>query len=681
MQATKPSTDSLSLKVAGRRNCKATAKVVIWLFITVILAIPRAWAGEAPQWMRSLTGVALPAYDDKTEAILLYSDMNVTVISENRIKTHVREAYKILRPEGRERGVVAAYFNPGRKISGLHGWCIPANGKDFEVKEKDAIEKSASEGFEVYSDVKYKILQIPASDPGNIIGYEYEIEERPFFLQSIWQVQHADPVRESHYSIQLPAGWEYKASWSFHSEVKPSESGSSAQWVVTDVSGIRFEPDRPPWSGLAAQMIVSFFPAGGSSRKTEFANWQAMGTWYGNLTSSQMAASEPMRQEIAVLTAGKATDLQKMQAVAGFMQHDIRYVEIELGIGGFQPHAAPDTFLHRYGDCKDKATLMHTMLRELGVESYLVIINTERDSVTSDSPAHNAFNHVILAVKLADQSSDTSLVAVMQHPKLGRVLFFDPTDELTPFGEISGSLQANYGLLVTSTGGELVELPQQPSAKNSIQRTGKLTLDASGMLRGDIHETRMGDRARSERWRLRKLTNNADRIKPIESLLADSLASFKIVRASIVNFEQTDRPFGFNYSFQSNNYAKTAGDLLLVRPRVLGSKSSGILETREPRKFPLEFNGASRDNDSFEISLPAGYEVDELPPPIDLEYSFGSYHSKTEASGQILRYTRAVEIKELSVPVSKMVDLKNFYRVIATDERSTAVLKPSSAKQ
>ncbi len=145
--------------------------------------------------------------------------------------------------------------------------------------------------------------------------------------------------------------------------------------------------------------------------------------------------------------------------------------------------------------------------------------------------------------------------------------------------------------------------------------------------------------------------------------------------------QQTDQPFGFNYTFESENYAKNAGNLLLVRPRVLGSKSSGVLETKEPRKFPLEFDGPVRDTDSFEIALPPGYEVDELPPPMDVDYSFGSYHSKTEASGQMLHYTRSMEIKELSVPVNKMDELKKFYRMIASDERNTAVLKPAGASK
>ena len=654
--------------------------VCVAVIVIVIVIAPRAVAGDAPQWMHALVGATLPSYDAKTDAVLLYSETNVTVLSVDKIRTRVREAYKILRPEGRERGVVSVYFNPGRKITNLRGWCIPAQGKDYEVKEKDAIDTSAIAGYEVFSDVKYRKIRIPAPDPGNIVGYEYEVEEQPFFLQDIWDFQGEDPVRESHYSLQIPSGWVFKASWLSHPEVKPEEGSSNTlQWAVRDVKEIRREPEMPPWRGVASQMIVSFFPAGGTSRKNELANWEDMGRWYENLISGRMDASDGIKHEVATLTSGKTAVLPKMQAIAGFMQHDIRYVEIQLGIGGFQPHASSDVFSHRYGDCKDKATLMRTMLREIGVDSYHVVINARRGVVTRDMPAHNGFNHVILAIKLPDDVRDPSLIAIMQHPKLGRVLFFDPTNEVTPFGQIGGYLQANYGLVVTPEGGDLVELPQQPSAMNSIQRVGKLTLDANGMLQGDVREVRLGDRAWLERMQLRSVTNNTDRIKPIESLLAGSLSSFQIVRASLVNLDHTDQPFGFNYTFQSDNYAKTAGNLLLVRPRVLGNKSSGVLETKEPRTFPVEFEGPSRDTDSFDIALPAGYEVDELPPPMDVDYSFGSYHSKTEASGQVLHYTRALEIKELSVPVSKMDDLKKFYRTIASDERNTAVLKPVGA--
>ncbi len=222
-----------------------------------------------------------------------------------------------------------------------------------------------------------------------------------------------------------------------------------------------------------------------------------------------------------------------MQAIAEFVQHDIRYVAIELGIGGWQPHPAPEVFSHRYGDCKDKATLMRAMLHEIGIDSYHVVINTERGAVTRNTPAHHGFNHAIVAIKLPEGLKDPALVAVREDPKLGRILFFDPTDDITPFGQIRGELQDNYALLVIPDGGELIPLPQQPSAMNSVERTAKLTLDAGGTLKGNVKEVRLGERAASERYALMKVTNDADRVKPIETLLSNSMSSFRLTHATV----------------------------------------------------------------------------------------------------------------------------------------------------
>jgi len=631
--------------------------------------------------MHALVNAPLPPHDEKTDAVLLYSETTVSVSPDHKIKTLVREAYKILRPTGRDHGTVAVFFNPRRKIASLHGWCIPAQGKDYEVKDKEATEVSLPkiEGSELISDVKVKLLQIPAPDPGNIVGYGYEVQEQPYVLQDSWDFQEESPVRESHYSLEIPSGWEYKATWLNYPEVKPIQARNNQwQWVVSDVKAIRKEEDMPPVRGVAGQMILTFFPSGGPTTDA-FASWRDMGNWYQNLASGMRDASAPIKEKVNALTASAAAPLDKMRALAQFVQQDIRYVAIELGIGGWQPHPASDVFVRRYGDCKDKATLMSSMLSEIGLDSYYVAINTERGSVTPDSPAHvGEFNHAIIAIKLPQGIADASLVATLQHPKQGRLLFFDPTNELTPFGQIGGYLQANYGLLVTPDGGELVELPKQPSTMNSILRTARLTLDALGTLKGDVEEVRVGDRAWSERRALESATKESDRIKPIERLLADSISTFHITKATILNLHQTGQPFGLNYSFEAENYAKSAGSLLLVRPRVIGRKSSGLLETKEPRKYPVEFDGPGLDTDAFDITLPPGYVVDDLPPPVDAEYGFASYHSKTEVNGNAIRYTRSFEVKELSVPVSRVEELKKFYRIIASDERNTAVLKPAA---
>ena len=288
-----------SMLATERVTNRQTLLVFFWVAAWVMTIVPQAAAsGDAPQWMHALVGVTLPSYDEKTDAVVLYSETNVTVLSENKIRTRVRNAYKILRPDGRERGTVAVYFNPNRKITSLHAWCIPAQGKDFEVKDKDAMDFAApAEGGYLVEDTRYRILHVPAPDPGNIIGYEYEVEEQPFWLQDIWDFQGIDPVRESRYSLRLPPGWVFKASWLSHPEVKPDEvGGNGLQWAVNDVKGIRPEPAMPPLEGVAGQMIVSFFPAGGTATKNEFANWEGMGRWEESLYKGRTDASDSIKQ-------------------------------------------------------------------------------------------------------------------------------------------------------------------------------------------------------------------------------------------------------------------------------------------------------------------------------------------------------------------------------------------------
>lgn len=669
-----------SLPVQSQSNSTLRAILIVSGLACSFLLLPLGKAGDAPQWMHALFNVPLPAHDEKTEAVLLYSEDILNVQGNGKIKSINRRAYKILRPDGRHYGTIHATFDSETRITGIRGWCIPAQGKDYEVKDKEVIETAllGVQNGELATDIRTKLLQIPAADPGNIVGYEIEHEDRPYVLEDEWSFQETVPVREARYTLQLPSGWEYKTSWMNHKPVTPSSVGASSwQWVVTDIEAIRPENSMPPWHGVAGRMVLTLLPAGGQAKG--FENWKEEGIWEAGLERGRREASSDVKQKAAQLTASPSSVQAKMRALARFVQQDIRYVAIELGIGGWQPHPAAEIFAHKYGDCKDKVTLMSSLLNEIGVDSYYVSINTNRGAVTPETPASmGLFNHEIMAIHLPDGLNEPGFAALMQHPKLGKLLFFDPTDELTPLGQIRGELQANYGLLVTPEGGELVQLPKLATSLNGIRRFAKLTLTSTGALTGDVQEIRTGDRATEQRELFRSAAKDTDRVKPVETLLAHSLATFRLTKLTAGNVKETTLPFEYNYSLVAENYAKPAGNLLLVRPRVIGIKSSDLLETKEARRFPVEFDGPSLDSDTFEITLPAGYEVDDLPPPINADYGFAFYRSKAEVAGNILRYTRSFEVKELSVPLSKIEDLKKLYRIIAGDERNTAVLKPAS---
>jgi len=644
--------------------------------MAVLMVGGLARAGNAPDWMHAQVGAPLPPHDDKAEAVELYAETVLTVAPNGKITRLERKVFKILRPDGAGRGIINLSFDAQTRIEHLRAWSIPQAGKDYEVGERDATTINlAVAGGELAGDLRLKHLQIPAATPGNIIGYEWEQVQRPYVFEDDWRFQDTIPVREARYRLQLPPGWTYKATWLNHALDPPAVVGvGQSQWVVTNVEPIERERRMPPWGGIAGGLVIALLPPGGNA--AGFQTWSDFGNWYSKLALGRRDASPQMRQKVTELTASAPTLIDKARALAHFVQNDIRYVAIELGIGGFQPHPAAETFSHGYGDCKDKATLLSAMLSEIGLESYYVIINTERGSITASTPPNLRFNHAILAIALPDDAKDLDLPARMVHPSLGQILFFDPTDSLTPFGRLRGPLQANYGALVTPKGGELVQLPELPAALNTLERTARMTLDDQGTLRGDFHEVWSGDRAARQRYALRSVNADTDQIKPVEARVAASLSNFQIMKASVRNLHAVEQPFEWNYSLQAEAYAKVAGDLLLIRPRLLGLKAVDPLESNgQPRRYPIEFEESERDTDQFEIIVPRGYVADALPPPVHAQTGFASYDSHTEMVGSVLRYTRSYEVRTLSLPAAQADEYDEFYRLIARDERSTAIFR------
>src|SRR5215813_4073860 len=110
---------------------RSFAIVVIGLISLTGARVARA---DAPAWMHNLVGVSLPAYDEKTSAVLLYSEDVLTIQNNGKLKHLERRAYKILRPDGSDYGLVRADMSSETRVVGMRGWCIPAQGKDYEVK-------------------------------------------------------------------------------------------------------------------------------------------------------------------------------------------------------------------------------------------------------------------------------------------------------------------------------------------------------------------------------------------------------------------------------------------------------------------------------------------------------------------------------------------------------------------
>jgi Domain of Unknown Function with PDB structure (DUF3857)/Transglutaminase-like superfamily len=630
-------------------------------------------ADNAPDWLRAAAQDKLPDYPKDAVAVVLLDEQITTVKDNGDIETRHRFAYKLLRPESREDyGHAVVFFDNETKISFFRAWTLLPNGTPFEMKEKDATEGSSADG-ELFNDERYKYYLFPEANVGNVVGYEYVQRQRPFVFEDDWRFQEKIPTRRARFSLQLPPGWEFTNYWANFAQQEPqSSTGNQYVWELKDIPAVEVEPNMPPFFVVAGRMDIKYFPRDPALRAKSTGTWNDIGAWTAGLTATSRNASPALQQKVSELTAGLSDPVAKMKVLASYMQRNIRYVAIEVGIGGFQPHPAADVFAHQYGDCKDKATLLGAMLKQVGIDSYYVTVNTDRGIVNPKFPSLR-FNHMILAIQLPDSVPDTGLYAVMKLPRFGRLLFFDPTNPYVPLGYLPSYLQDNYALVVAADGAELVSLPLLPPATNRLMRTATLSLTSSGDLTGDVQEIRWGGPAVESREQFLTSTP-ANRQKVLEALLGNSLTNFSLTNATLGNLEKYDENLMVHYKFAVDAYAKSAGNLLIIRPRVIGEKGSSILSGK-PRKYAIEFREATLQSDMFDIVLPAGYVVDELPESVDVKCAYASYKSNVEVKDNVLRYKRMYEITGVVVPTDKLPEVRDFFHQVAAAEKSSAVLR------
>jgi Transglutaminase-like superfamily len=479
------------------------------------------------------------------------------------------------------------------------------------------------------------------------------------------------PVLKARLTLNLPSGWEHSEQWIAHTKIQPTaDQAVHVVWDAQNIPRLRKEWNMPSARMLEGRMLLHFFGPGMQDRSAR--TWETFGAWYDRLASGRRTPSPQITAKAKEVTATAPDFESKVRNIAQWMQHEIRYVSIQIGIGGRQPHPATDIFAHRYGDCKDKATLMSSLLHEAGIESEYVIANLDdRSAVVVDAPSGNYFNHVILAIKLPGNEFKDAPAAFKDRGGQ-RWLLFDPTDEHLNVGYIEGSMQGSYGLLVHDGHGELIRMPLVDPQQNYTKMLGKLKLASDGGLSGELTLAMSGDAAEEFRRLMKKYPANQLR-RVLERYFNEEFAGGSVEDIAIENADHFDQELRVRCKLSAASYAKNAGPLLLVRPRVFGTYRVGL--DQKERQFPYEFDYVESMKDDIEIELPAGYKPDELPRPVKYSNDFADYSAKAEMVGNTLHYTRTMDIRNPEVPVDKILDLRRLLGTIAMDEKASAIFK------
>lgn len=652
-----------------------TLKIFLFLIIVFTVNISAVLADDdVPAWLQEAAKLRSPVYALKnTPGVVLRNEEIVTVNADGTVTTINRYAVRLLVGEGRKEAVArAVYETDSEKVRDIKAWLIRRSGLTKSYGKKETADIALAQN-DLYNEARIKLID--GSDDageGDVFGFETVSEKRTIFSQFDFQFQDDLPSLYSRFSLNLPDGWKADSKTLNYAPVSPVVSGSSYSWELRDLQPIGYEPSSPSRSSLSPRLAVSFYPAQATTTQIKtFANWNDVARFMSDIEDSQMNVDDAMAAKVQELTVNAKTEFEKIQAIAQYVQQ-LQYISIQIGSGkggGYRPHPATEVFAKSYGDCKDKANLMRAMLSVLKITSYMVSITADDSSyVRAEWASPHQFNHCIIAVKVSDS---TNAATVVTHPTLGRLLIFDSTDPYTPLGDLPEDEQGSLALIDHKDTQELILMPILPPELNKLERNIEVSLDPQGGITGKITEKTVGQTAKYERARLRRLSA-ADYNRMIEGWISRGVTGAKTSNI-LPSDNSKEGNFSLQVDFSANSYAQIMQNRLMVfKPAVIG-RLDNLLFSDGQRLHPFMID-ASAYSESIKIKIPAGFIVDEIPEATKLETSFGKYSVNYEVKDEYIIFTRSLKLNRSTIPADKYDSVRNFFGQVHSAEQSPIVL-------
>jgi len=646
-----------------------------WRMLSCVLLIATGASSRAadmvPDWAREAAARSIPDFSSKVSSVALLQEEVVTVDPDGRRVMRERGAIKILQPANEKIQAYRTYNTKGGRIRDFQGWLIPPSGKPL-IYGKDRIMDVAVSRDYVYDEARAKVLDCGPAAPGAVFAWEVTEEEKTVFTQYEYAFQGRMPVLVSRFSLSLPASWEMKASVINRNGVDPVVSGNAYTWELRDLPRVEREDYSPSLSALVPRLMVSYFPppdnpAGLRALK----DWGSVSAWLSPLVDPAAEVTEAVRAKALQLTAGAAGELDKIRAIASFTQK-VNYVEVLLNItrgGGYTPHRSEETLSKNFGDCKDKATLMRTLLRAVGIESYLTTITADdRTYVRPEWASPMQFNHAIVAVRVSEAVTGPT---VLEETPLGRLLFFDPTDPLTPVFDLPQDEQGSYALVIAGTRGVLLQMPNLPASARRIETSVEATLDPKGRLDARIRRQYSGQSGILLR-EVERLAGSAEVKKTFEAGFSRRVPAATLSRVTTEAHSDVNQ-LSVDLELAADRFGQVSqGRLLVVRPGLLASGGEFALVAKQ-RSAPIELEGDLR-HDSIRIKLPPGFKLDEFPSPAKIESPYGSLQANWKVENGEIVMEETLEVRQMVVPASEYAKARDFFQEVAGAHNASVVL-------
>ncbi len=502
----------------------------------------------------------------------------------------------------------------------------------------------------MYTSARTFNVQFPRLDAGDVVELRYRIDdvaqrnEFNDYFGDIHYFQDSETVGHAEYVLITPKSRrlyvDKRGVPGLQEKIVEKGDQRIYRFWAKDLQAVLPEPEMPPWTEVLGFVHVSTYK-----------DYGELGKWYWGLAQDQFDLDQATRDMARDITKGLSTEREKVEAVYAWVTKNTRYVALEFGIYGFKPRRCVQTVSRGWGDCKDKATVIVSLLEELGIDSTIVVLRTQMRGDFESSVASLApFDHAIAYVPSLD-------------------LYLDGTAEYTGSTELPAMDQEALGILINQGNSKLVTLPFLDPRENIRERTVRAKVAADGAAALELNVEVRGSSASS--WR-RRYHAKATQRERATSDLAREFPGFELSAGAVglrVETDDFEKPVRIDLQGKSPTYGRVEGEHLSV-PVTLRTRLTENYASLSDRRLDVALPVFGTVRDTFEVTLPPGYQVISKPTDVSTETRFGDFALQVTQAGNVVTV-----VSELTLKVRRVAPA-NYPRFRAFCQSADAAMTP-----
>ena len=558
-------------------------------------------------WVNSNGNICYALGVASSKILLDYTHETITKNYEDVMSEH--EIIKIINKKGIKKysSLTFPFSKKNQKLKVYYIKIIQPNGNIIHINTN--LLKTVTAPFNpeapIFSNQLLKTIQLPGLIKGSIIDYKYRtVVIKPYMKNNFFTEDYfggLSPLKKSVYKLTIPKGLYYRyAGYGLKEkpEIIKNSLNTTLIWSIWNRKKITPEEMGPGESFIVPHVMIS-----------SVKSWNKVALWYAHLTKDIIKPGVELNNYIDSLIHSKKTKLEKIKAIYNFTAKKIRYVGYEFGINGYKPSNVNSIFKNRFGDCKDHATLFSSMLKQIGVNAYPVLIpTTEIPDMNPDIPTPFVFDHEITAIKL----------------KSGKFMFADTTSNVTTFGDLPPMDQGRNVLILVNGKGITAKTPIFPPSKNSISVKEYASVSSGGTLNVKSSLIYSGAYDMYKRY----LYSSTSKRKKKDAILKDVMSivpNARLTGYSFKNGNSLTKPYIENFSFAAKNYSGKNGSIIIIRFPLRTRTELTKITAMDKRKYPLKFGYNFSEKTAVYLSFPENYKIVFIPKTVNIRNAAGSF--------------------------------------------------------